>query len=135
MFTTLGQYIGGKVITAILVVSGGLAGIYFWNNPDDLVSIWNAVKWAAVWIGIVLVLPWATFFVTPWVVSRDSNAAAALMLAGYSLVDVLVAVYLMGGVSGHGTLAWAVVLLGFLSAGVYNFKVCEYQAERAEGGL
>ncbi len=135
MFTTLGQYLGGKVITAILVVSGGLAGSYFWNHPDDLALIWKTVKYAAVWIGVVLTLPWATFFVTPWVVSKDSNAAAALMLAGYSLVDVVVAIWLMGGVTGHGGLAWAVVLLGFLSAGVYNFKACEYQAERAEGGL
>ncbi|MCH7808083.1 MAG: hypothetical protein IIB60_02560 [Planctomycetes bacterium] len=29
-------------------------------------------------------------------------------------------------------LTMMVLLLGFLSAGVYNFKVCEYQAERAE---
>ncbi|MCH8966320.1 MAG: MBOAT family protein [Planctomycetes bacterium] len=85
-----------------------------------------------VWIAFVLVLPWATFFVTPWCVSKESNAAAAIMLIAYVLIDALVALWLMGGVGGHNGLAWAVLLLGFLSAGVYNFKVCEYQAERAE---
>lgn len=133
MFATLGQYLGGKVITAILVVSGAGAVIYFWNNPEALETIWQTVKYAVVWIGFVLVLPWATFFVTPWIVSRESNLAAALMLMGYVLLDAVLAIWLMGGVRGHGMLAWAVVLLGFLSAAVYNFKVCEYQAERAEG--
>ena len=133
VLTTIGQYIGGKVITAILVVSGACAVIYFWRHPEALATIWLTVKYALVWIGFVLVLPWATFFITPWVASKDSNAAAALMLIGYLLADSLLAIWLMGGVRGHNLFAWAVVLLGFLSAGVYNFKVCEYQAERAEG--
>ncbi|MHC5108470.1 MAG: hypothetical protein ACYTHJ_01160 [Planctomycetota bacterium] len=132
MFATLGQYIGGKVITAILVVSGAGAVIYFYNHPDKLEDIWQIIKFGITWIGFVLILPWATFFVTPWVVARDSNLAAGLMLAGYLLVDALFAFYLMGGVSGHNSLEWAVVLLGFLSAAVYNFKACEYQAEKAE---
>ena len=132
MFTTLGQYLGGKVITAILVVSGGLTGIYFWKNPDDLATIWKTIQYALVWIGIVLALPWAAFFVTAWVVSKESNAAAAAMLAAYVLVDATVAVWLIGGIGGHSGLTWGVLLLGFLTAGVYNFKVCEYQALRAE---
>ena len=132
MFTTLGQYLGGKVITAILVVSGGLTGIYFWKNPDDLATIWKTIQYALVWVGIVLALPWATFFVTNWVVAKESNGAAAAMLAAYSLVDVAVAVWLMGGVGGHNGLTLAVLLFGFLTAGVYNFKVCEYQALSAE---
>ena len=128
MFTTLGQYLGGKVITAILVVLGGLTGIYFWKNPDDLATIWNTIQYALVWIGIVLALPWATFFVTSWVAAKESNAAAAAMLAAYVLVDAGVAVWLIGGVGSHSGLTWAVLLFGILTAGVYNFKVCEYQA-------
>ena len=135
MWTTIGQYIGGKVITAILLVSGAGAVIYFWNNPEALETIWRTIKYALVWLGFVLVLPWATFFVTPWVVSKESNAAAAAaMLSGYVLLDALVAFWLMEGLP-HNVLAWGVVLLGFLSAAVYNFKVCEYQAERAEDRL
>jgi len=135
MFATLGQYIGAKVITAILVVSGAGALIYFWNHPESLEHIWKTIKYAVVWIGFVLMLPWATFFVTPWVVAKESNAAAGLMLAGYLFLDAGFAVYLMGGFAGHNGLAWAVVLLGFLSAAGYNFKACEFQAEQATGGL
>ncbi len=132
MFTTIGQYIGGKVVTAILVVSGAGAVIYFWRHPEALATIWTTLKYALVWIGIVLVLPWATFFVTSWVVAKESNTAAALMLLGYTLADAVVAFLLIGGIRGLDTLQWGVLILGFLSAGVYNFKVCEYQAERLE---
>ena len=132
MFTAIGQYVGGKVVTAILVVSSAGAVIWFWRHPEQLETIWQTIKYAMVWLGFVIVLPWAGFFVTPWVVAKDSNAAAALMLLGYLLADVIVALCLLGGVFGHGTLTWMVLLLGFLSAGVYNFKVCEYQAGRLE---
>lgn len=132
MLTAVGQYVGGKVVTAVLVVSSAGAVIWFWNHPEQLKAIWLTIKYVLVWLGFVLVLPWATFFVTPLVVSKESNTAAALMLLGYVLADVVVALFLMGGASGHDILTWMVLLLGFLSAGVYNFKVCEYQAARLE---
>jgi hypothetical protein len=113
-------------------VSGAGALIWFWRHPEDLQTIWRTLKFVVVWLGFVLILPWATFFVTPWVVSKESNLAAGLMLLGYVLVDALFALWLMGGIRGHGLLTWGVVLLGFLSAGVYNFKACEYQAELVE---
>ena len=123
---------GAKVVTAVLVVSGAGAVIWFWRHPEQLEMIWQVIKYVLVWIGFVLVLPWATFFVTPWVVKHESNVAAGLMLAGYCLADAVVAFSLIGGVSGLGSLTWGVLILGFLSAGVYNLKVCEHQAERLE---
>ena len=128
MLTTIGQYIGGKVITAILLVSGAGAVIWFWKHPEHLETIWQTIKYVLTWMGIVLVLPWATFFVTPWVASKDSNAAAAFMLFGYTLADAVVAFCLLGGVRGHGGFTWMLLLLGFLAAAVYNLKACEYQA-------
>ena len=132
MLAAIGQYVGGKVITAVLVVSSAGAVIWFWRHPEHLETIWQTLKYVVAWLGFVIVLPWATFFVTPWVVSKDSNAAAALMLVGYLLADVLVAFLMIGTVRGHGGLTWVVLLLGFLTAGVYNFKACEYQAERLQ---
>ena len=134
MLTAIGQYVGGKVVTAVLVVAGAGAVIWFWKHPEQLETIWRTLKYVVAWLGFVLVLPWAMFFVTPWVVAKDSNTAAAAMLIGYLLADALVAFWLMGSLRGHGVLTWAVVLLGFLSAGVYNLKVCEYQAARVEDG-
>jgi hypothetical protein len=132
MLTSIGQYVGGKVITAVLVVSGAGALIWFWNHPEDLQTIWRTLKYVVAWMAFVVVFPWATFFVTPWVVSRDSNLAAALMLAGYLLVDAVVAFCLIGGVTGLSTFVWVLFILGFLAAAVYNLKVCEFQAARCE---
>lgn len=134
MLTAIGQYVGGKVVTAVLVVSCLGAGIWFWRHPEHLQTIWQVVKYALAWLGFVTVLPWATFFVTAWVVRRDSNAAAAVMLLGYLLADVLVAFWMIGSVRGHAGLTWVVLLLGFLSAAVYNFKACEELADRIENG-
>ena len=54
------------------------------------------------------------------------------MLLGYLAADFVVAWWLMGGLKGHGALTWGVILLGLLSAAVYNLKVCEFQTERLE---
>lgn len=132
MLTAIGQYVGGKVVTAVLVVACAGATIWFWKHPEQLATIWLTIKYVLAWLGFVLVLPWGTFFVTSWVVSKDSNTAAALMLLGYAFADMIVAFLLMGGIRGHNFLTWCVLLLGFLSAAVYNFKVCEYQAARLE---
>lgn len=133
MFTAIGQYLGARAVTMILFFSGVGATIWFYKHPEDLQTIWLTIKYVLVWLGIVLMLPWATFFVTTWVVSKDSNAAVALLLLGYLFVDATIAFFLMGGLGGHNALTWMVLLLGFLSAGVYNFKVCEFQADRLEG--
>lgn len=132
MLTAVGQYLGARVVTALLVVSSAGSVIWFWRHPEHLETIWEIVKYVLVWLGFVVVLPWATFFVTPWVVRRESNAVAGLMLGAYLVADVMVAFWLIGGLNGLGSLTWGVLVLGFLTAGVYNFKVCEHQADALE---
>ncbi|MCO6435943.1 MAG: hypothetical protein J5J06_02520 [Phycisphaerae bacterium] len=135
MLTAIGQYVGGRVVTGVITLAVIGGGIWFWRHPEHLQSIWLTIKYVLAWMGFVLVLPWATFFVTWWVVSKESNLAAGLMLAGYSLADVIVAWYVReSGFSGVNALTWVVLLLGFLSAAVYNFKVCEFLATQAEEG-
>jgi hypothetical protein len=134
MFAAIGQYVGGKVITALLVVAGVLSTIWFWNHPEQLAALWSVIKGALVWLGLVLVLPWAAFFVTRWVVAQESNLAAGLLLGGLTLLDALFAFYLADW-SVQGALTWMVLLLGFLIAGAYNFLVCNFQASRLEDSL
>jgi hypothetical protein len=132
MFATLAQYITGKVVTAILVVAGGAALIWFWRHPEHLQALWKTLKYVVTWIGFVLVLPWALFFITPWAAKKESNAAPGAMLGGFIALDALVAFYLIGSVRGLSSLTWMVLVLGFLCAGVYNLMVCNYQAGRLE---
>ncbi len=132
MLESIGKYVGGKVVTAVLMVAGAGAVIWFWKHPEHLETIWVTLKYVVAWLGFVLVLPWALYLVTRWAVARDSNATVAIMLAGYTLADAVVALCLAGGVRGHNFLTWVVLILGFLSAGVYNYLVCEFQAVRLE---
>lgn len=133
MFGGLAKYVGGKVLTAILIVAAGLTCYYFYKNPDKLESLWSTTKAALVWIGFVVVLPWGLFFLPGMVVRTEANAVAAALLVGYLILDVLMALWLAGWHIA-GTLTWAVVILGFLAAGVYNFIVCDFLAEWAEEG-
>ena len=131
MFAAVGQYVGGKVLTAILIVASAGSIFWFYKHPEQLESIWSVIKLVLVWLGLVLVLPWASFFVTGWAVRKDSNLAAALLLLGLTSIDVLFAFFLAEW-SVEGALTWMVLLLGFLCAAVYNFLACEFQAARFE---
>jgi hypothetical protein len=134
MFAAIGKYVGGKVLTALLAVGGVLSVIWFWKHPEQLAAIWSVLKGVLVWLGLVIVLPWAAFFATGWVVKRESNLAGALLLLGLTGVDALFAFYLAGW-HVEGALTWMVLLLGFLSAGAYNFLVCDFQAARFEDNI
>ena len=131
VFGSLAKYVGGKLLTAILVVAVGLTCYYFYKNPDKLETLWATTKAALLWIGFVTLLPWALFFLPGVVLRADSNAAAVLLLVGYLILDMLMALWLA---DWHisGTLTWAVVILGFLAAGIYNFVVCDFLAEWAD---
>jgi hypothetical protein len=131
MWAAIGKYVGGKVLTAVLVVAAFGSGFYFYKNPDHLKTIGTVLKWVLAWIGFALVLPWALFFVVAWVRKFESNVAPALMLIGYLALDVLAALYLAGWHVG-GALTWMVFILGFLAAGIYNFLVCETIDRRIE---
>lgn len=134
MWASLGKFIGGKVLTAILIVGSGASLIWFWKHPEVLRALWENLKGVLAWLGFATVFPWAMFFIPAKVIKLESNGAAAAMLIGYLAVDVLVAFWLADW-SVVGTLTWVVVLLGFLTAGVYNFLVCDFLACRMEESL
>ncbi len=131
MWTEVGKFVGGKVLTAVLVVGVFASGFWFYRHPEQLQAIWGVLKSVLAWLGFVIVLPWALFFVVAWVRRFDSNAAAAAMLIAYLLLDVLAALYLAGW-HVSGALTWTVLVLGFLAAGVYNFLACETIDNRLE---
>ena len=134
MFGTVGKYIGGKVLTAVLVACVLWSSCYFYKNPEKLEHLWQTAKASVVWLGFAAVLPWGLFFVPSLVVKADSNAAAVGMLGGYLTLDVLTAFWLAGWSFG-GVLVWVLAILGFLLAAVYNFMVCDFLAEQAEENL
>ncbi len=134
MFPAVGKYVGGKVLTAILVAGVLWTSYYFYQNPEKIKTLWESIRASLVWLGFAAVLPWGLFFVPPLVVKADSNPAAAGMLAGYLILDILMAFWLAEWSFG-GVLVWGLAILGFLLAAVYNFMVCDFLAEQAEENL
>lgn len=128
MIAAIGQYVGGKVLTAILIFATFASGFWFWKHPEHLETIWKTIKYVIAWIGFVGVLPWATAFITMWVMKFDNNIASGILLAGYLAGDIIVAL-MLAGAKDHNTLTWTVLVLGFAAAFVYNFLVCEKLAE------
>ena len=131
IFARIAGHVGGKVITAVLVLAVVIAGIWFWRHPDDAAAVWQAIKHALIWIGFAGVLPWALFFLPSMVLKTESNAMGALLLIGYLAADFLMAWWLAEW-DIEGTLSWAVVVVGLLAAGLYNFVVCDQLAEWSE---
>ncbi len=132
MIQAIARFVGGKLLTAVLTVAVGLIVIWYWRlDPAARATIWTTAQRVLTWIGLVAILPWALFFVPPLVLKAESNLVSGLVLLGYLSVDVLLALWLAGW-DVAGSLAWAVMILGFLTAAVYNFLVCEYIATRAD---
>ncbi len=135
MIQPLAKYVGGKVLTAVLVVSAAIMLIWYYRLPDDArAALWATTRGILIWIGLVAVLPWATFFVPVRAVRAESNLISATVLAGYLAADIGVALALTRGTLGDG---WQTVamILGFLCAAVYNFVACDFIAGRAEDSL
>jgi hypothetical protein len=84
-------------------------------------------------LGIVLLLPWATFFLTTWIARRQSNAAGALLVAAYTILEAVLLGWLFGW-EVPGATAWTFFVVGVLLAGVYNLLVCDWIAEKLGEG-
>lgn len=132
MIAMLGKYVGGRVLTAALVVTSAIAVIWYWQlPPEQKNAIWTVIRNALIWVGFAAAMPWALFFVPPILLRADSNLASALGLGGYLTLDAL-AIFWLAGWNIAGTLAWMVVILALSCAAVYNLVVCEYFAGQAE---
>jgi len=132
MIEGVGRYVGGKMLTAILAVASVLVIVWYWRLPEDArAALWTTVRGALIWAGFVAVLPWALFFVPTLVVRAENNWVSAAALLGYLLADIGFALYLTGGETGSRWQTGA-MLVGFALAGIYNFVVCDFLADRSE---
>lgn len=131
MIDAIGKYVGAKVVTALCVLGAGAAGLWFWRHPEDLRSLWSVVKLSLAWIGFAAVLPWTSFLFVRPLLKAESNALSAALLGGYMLLDIVAALWLADwGV--RGSLAWVVLIIGFMAAAAYNYVVCESLARQAD---
>lgn len=112
---------------ALGVIVGAIS--WFQMSPQDRQAVWSAVGKVLLWVGVVGLLPWATFFLTTWVARRESNWVASVLVGSYTLAELGLLLWLFDFSVG-GTTGWVLILLGFLVALTYNVLSCDWIAEK-----
>jgi hypothetical protein len=139
MLAEIGKFVGGRVVTAVIVLATGAAGYWCWQHPETVAGFGRMAQSTLLWLLLAAALPWCSFlFMRPFMEAQTrmtSPRAATLCglapIAAFSLLDVLAALWLGAG-TARGLAAWCVLLLGFLAAAAYNFVICESLARRIE---
>jgi FtsH-binding integral membrane protein len=120
----------GKVISGIAGLVIVLAGISWWRmDPGTKQALLSGTGKILSWFGIMLLVPWATFFVIGWVARTEKNAAGAALVLAYTLLEALLLAWLFEW-RLPGATAWSFFAVGTLVAGVYNLLVCDWIAEK-----
>jgi FtsH-binding integral membrane protein len=125
--TVTGKVVGGLVGLAVIA-----AGISWWRMDAAtryllLTGTGRIVSWA----GIVLIVPWATFFLIGWVARFERNSAGAALVVTYTAAEALLLAWLFHW-SVPSPTAWTFFAVGTLFAGVDTLFTCDWIAERAE---
>jgi len=122
--------VGGKIVGGVVALVVIVAGISWWRmDPAARQHILSNTGKIASWFGVVLFLPWATFFVSSRVGRMDSNLAGAAVVFGYTALEMLLLAWLFGW-SVHGATQWTFMVFGGLLAPVYNLFTCDWIAEK-----
>lgn len=127
-----GKFVGAKVAGAIITVAVLAGGFWAYRNWDQVEAFGHIVKLVLVWLLVVAVLPWTSFFFMRSLLDYQSsltnakfaNFASVAIIAAFWVVDIFIALWL-GDFSISGGFTWFVVLLGFVAAGAYNYVICE----------
>jgi FtsH-binding integral membrane protein len=120
----------GKVVSGLVGLAVIAAGISWWQmDPNTRQMLVSGTGKIISWLGIVLIVPWATFFVIGRVAKYDNNLAGAALVGAYTLIEALLLGWLF---EWHvpGATAWTFFILGGLFAAVYNLFTCDWIAEK-----
>lgn len=122
--------VGGKVATG-LVSLAVIAGAISWYEMDPVTrhEIVTGTGRILGWLGVMLVLPWATFFLIGRVARTESNFAGAALVFAYTAIEAVLLAWLFSwGVKGATAVTF--FLAAILLAGAYNLLTCDWIAEK-----
>jgi hypothetical protein len=120
----------GKIMTGVVALAVIVGAITWWSmDAASRQAIVAGTGRITAWFGIVVLLPWATFFVIAPVAKRESNLAGGILVAGYTVIELLLLFWLFEW-KIDGAAAWTFVCLGGLVAAVYNVFTCDWIAEK-----
>jgi hypothetical protein len=124
--------IGGKIATGLVLLAVMVAGISWWQaDPATRQAVLSTSGRLIAWTGVVLLLPWAIFWLIGWVARMQSNPAGAVLIVVLTGIESLLLAWLFQW-SVHGPTLWTLYVAAVLISGVYNLFTCDWIAEKAE---
>jgi hypothetical protein len=124
--------IGGKIVSGVVAIAVIAIAITWWQMDVSTRHMLLSGSGKIIgWMLVVLVAPWASFFVVGWVAKFERNSAGALLVLFYTGCEALLLGWLFGwGIKG----ATAIVFFSAatLLAGAYNLFTCDWIAEKVE---
>ena len=115
----------GAVLLGVVIGSVSWIGM----TPAERTAVGHSVTQAGLWVGMVGVLPWATWFLTTFAARRDSNTAGALLVGAYMAMDAALLAW-MFSIPSLSTTGLSLAALGLLTCLAYNVLVCDWIAEK-----
>ena len=122
----------GKVVSGMIGLAVIAAGISWWRMDEATRQmLLSGTGRILSWTFIVLLVPWATFFVISWVAKFNSNLAGGVLVFVYTVAEAVLLAKLFQW-RLPGATAWTFFATGALFAGVYNLLTCDWIAEKFE---
>ena len=121
----------GKVVSGAVALTVIAGGISWWRMDEATRQVLLSGTGRIVsWLGVVLVLPWLTFFVIGRVAKLERNMAGAALVLAYTILEAALLGWLFGW-SLPGPTAWTFFTVAALFAAAYNLFTCDWIAEKA----
>ena len=123
--------VAGKVVTGLVTLAVIATVISWWQmEPETRAMLLRGAGRILGWLGLVLVVPWASFFLIGRVARLESNGAGAALVLAITAAEAAVLAWLFDWSIG-GPAAWVFFIGATLFAGVYNLFACDWIAEKA----
>ena len=123
--------LAGKVVTGLVALAVIATAISWWQmEPETRSMLLRGAGRIFAWLGVVLVVPWASFFVIGRLARLESNGAGAAFVLGVTALEAGVLAWLFDW-SIRGPAPWVFFAAATLFAGVYNLFACDWIAEKA----
>ena len=123
--------VAGKLVTGAVALAVIAAAVSWWRMDESTRdTLLTGTGRIVAWLGIVLVVPWASFFLIGRIARMESNSAGATLVLLYTAVEAAVLAWLFDW-SVRGAAPWVFFAAATLFAGVYNLFACDWIAEKA----
>jgi hypothetical protein len=122
--------ITGRIVSGLVALGVIVAAISWWRMDESTHQmLLSGIGRILLWLGVILAWPWASFAIVARIARIESNAAGAMLVATYSLLEMLLLAWLFHW-QISGSAAWTFLILGGLVCGVYNLLICDWIAEK-----